>query len=993
MKECRNQFDILRQKKSRCEEETFSKESEQMTQINSNISSFGALLKTFRKHQHLTQQQLAEVIGVHRSTLIHWEQGDFLPESKTIVLELARHLHLDDQETRHLLEASLTALTPHWSVPFPRNPFFTGREEVMEALHAQLSSDQTVALTQSSALHGLGGVGKTQIALEYAYRHALEYSAVFWIGAETEEQIVSSLLRVASVLQVPGREDQNQQRVIAAVQQWLSTHRQWLLIWDNVEDLDVLHRFLPSSRSGALLITTRNHALGSLARSLDLAPMEQEEGILFLLRRAKVVDPEPRGEQIHQFAERMPAQYATASALVTILGGLPLALDQTGAYVEETHCGLSTYLDLFRARRAALLQLRGEGSRDHPASVSTTFTLAIIATARRHPAVRDLLQVCALLQPDAIPEELFRQTGEHLGPTLQAVCGDLLEWNRVVSVACAYSLLARQPEERTLSLHRLVQAVLLDEMTEAEREQWNRRMIEALDKAFPEMFPAAKQAARKQGERLLPQVLWCLHQMEGGESCLALAELSWKAAQYLHLGGRYQEAEPHYLRALSMREQHLGPDHPEVAQILNSLAILSRHQGRYREAEPHYLRALSIREQHLGPEHPEVARSLNSLAGLYWQQGKYAQAEPLLQRALSMREQHLGPDHPEVARSLNNLAMLSREQGRDAESERLLQRAVLILEQHLGADAPELTSPLGNLADLYREQGKHAEAERLLLRALQIREHAFAPDHPQVADSLYGLALLSQAQDKDQEAEALYQRALQIWQHALGSEHPEVAQALSGLASLAWKQGNDAEAEVLYQRVLTIREQQFGPHHPGTAETLSNLALLRQNQGNLDEAQTLAWRALHIREAVLGGVHPQTLATRDLSAHLAQAQVGAAVEAAARHSPEAMPAGQASKEHHENGIVSLLSQEGTSTPAENDPLQEFLDTCCELHPLAWCRISELWHAYTQWTVFVRHALPHARRAFTSQIKAHGCRPDRTSTMRLWRGIRLKDKTL
>lgn len=175
-----------------------------------DFPSFGALLKTFRKRQHLTQLLLAEAIGVHRSTLVRWEQGDFLPESKAMVLELARHLHLDDQESRQLLEASLTALAPYWQVPFLRNPYFTGREDILEALHTHLGGGQAVALTQSSALHGLGGVGKTQIALEYAYRHALEYSAVFWIGAETEEQIVSSLLGVDSVLQLPERADQDQ---------------------------------------------------------------------------------------------------------------------------------------------------------------------------------------------------------------------------------------------------------------------------------------------------------------------------------------------------------------------------------------------------------------------------------------------------------------------------------------------------------------------------------------------------------------------------------------------------------------------------------------------------------------------------------------------------------------------------------------------------------------------------------------------------------------
>jgi hypothetical protein len=146
------------------------------------------------------------------------------------------------------------ALSPCWFVPFPRNPFFTGREEILEALHTQLGVGQAVALTQSSALHGLGGVGRTQIALEYVYCYALEYRAVFWIAAETSEQIVASLLHIAEVLLLPERADNDQQHVVAAMQRWLSTHGQWLLIWDNVEDLALLDRFLPVSRSGALLL-------------------------------------------------------------------------------------------------------------------------------------------------------------------------------------------------------------------------------------------------------------------------------------------------------------------------------------------------------------------------------------------------------------------------------------------------------------------------------------------------------------------------------------------------------------------------------------------------------------------------------------------------------------------------------------------------------------------------------------------------------------------
>src|SRR5947209_13067613 len=192
--------------------------------ISSNLSSFGALLKGLRKRRRLTQQQLAIAIGVHRNAIVRWEQGDFLPKNKATVLELAKHLNLDNQETSQLLEASFTALAPLWGVPLPRNPLFTGREEILDVLHRHLGAKQVLRLTQSYALYGLGGIGKTQVALEYAYRYAMEYSAVFWVGAETIENAITSVLRIAELLQLPEREAADQHRIVAAVQRWLTAH-------------------------------------------------------------------------------------------------------------------------------------------------------------------------------------------------------------------------------------------------------------------------------------------------------------------------------------------------------------------------------------------------------------------------------------------------------------------------------------------------------------------------------------------------------------------------------------------------------------------------------------------------------------------------------------------------------------------------------------------------------------------------------------------------
>ncbi|EFH82614.1 FxSxx-COOH system tetratricopeptide repeat protein [Ktedonobacter racemifer] len=834
---------------------------------------FGNRLRQERLRLHLSQEALAEALAISARSIRRWEQGQALPQA-SVRLQLSRFFGLrsealfEDEETQ-------TPHEPLWNVPYPRNPFFTGREEILTTLHTSLYVEQ-IAFTQAYALQGLGGVGKTQIALEYAYRYAQEYQAVFWIGAETAESIIFGLLRIAESLQVPERDGKDQQQVITAVHHWFTTHDRWLLICDNVEDLGMLKRFLPPARQGAILFTTRLRTLGTSAEGINLLPMEHEEGILFLLRRAKVVKAQATSEQVRQLSTQMSLQYAAGVELVTATGGLPLALDQAGAYLEETQCGLPAYLDLFRTRRAILLQQRGEGALDHPASVSTTFTLAITVTAQRHPVVWDLLRVCALLQPDAIPDELFRQGARHLGAMLEAACGDALDWNQVVAVACSYSLLLRQPEAQALSIHRLVQAVLLDIMTEAERKEWASRVVEALDAVFPEEQPMKEYTTwKKQCDRLISHVLLCLHRAGDSEDSLALASLAYKTAQYLRERGQYGEAKPYYQRALHIREQILGPDHYETASVLHNLAVLYWKMGKYAEAEPLLQRALLIRGKTLDMDHPDVATTLNYLALLYWKMGKYAEAEPLLQRALHIWEQALNPDHPNIAYPLNNLAILYAEQGKYAEAEPLFQRALHIWEQSKGSEHPDVAQALHNLAELSLIQEKYAEAESLYQRVLHLRVQAHGPDHPSVAETLNSLATLYQNQGKFAEAEALYQRVLHIWEQSQGADHPYVALVLNELANLARDQGKYAEAEPLYQQTLSIREQQLGQQHPETAQTLHDMAIFSQKQGDLRKALSFAERALEIRSQSLGEEHPKTVTTRELYAQLAQKQGGA----------------------------------------------------------------------------------------------------------------------
>jgi DNA-binding XRE family transcriptional regulator len=956
-----------------------------MTMTDHDVFSFGALLQTFRKRQRLTQQGLAEAIRVHRRTLVRWEQGDYLPESKALVLELARHLKLNDQETRRLLEASLTALSPYWFVPFSRNPYFTGREEILEALHTHLCTNQIAALTQSYALHGLGGVGKTQIALEYAYQYALEYSAVFWIGAETSESILSSLLHMARELQLPNCDDNDQQRVIAAVQRWLMKHNQWLLIWDNLEGLDLLLRFLPSARQGAILLTTRSQALGTLAQSVELAPMKPEEGRLLLLRRAKVLGPEAPDEQMRRFAMGKPNEYASAEELVTVLGSLPLALDQAGAYIEETGCGLSGYLRCYEQQRTRLLDRRGNAGANHPQSVVAIFVLAMERVEREQRAAADILRVSAFLHAEAIPEELFVEGAAHLGPELSCLVTDLSQFDQMIAAVRRLSLVQRQAEARTLSIHRLVQAVLRERISEQERVVWLKRVIAALSAVFPEV----NYQTWKKCERLLPHALTIAAFVPDQAKDQALAKVLRRAADYLYARAQYEEAEPLYKRSLHILEHALGPEHADLAAPLNGLAFLYREQGKYEKAELLYKQVLSILEQARGPGHTDLAAPLNGLALLYFRQGKYKEVEPLYRRSLHILEQALGPEHPDLARPLSGLADLYQEQQKYEEAKLLYEQALPILEQALGPAHPDLATLLSGLADLYSNQRNYKQAELLYKRALSILEQILGPEHPHVAYTLNNLADLYQKQGRDKQAELLYEQVLSILEQALGPEHPHVATLLNELADLYSNQRKDEQAELFYERAQHIMELHQGQHHPETARGLAGLARLYERQNRDEQAEMLLQRACTIFEQSLGQAHTETVkawkAYHSLLERKSKAMQTLLEEPQAGVNPFQMSEPQNSlASDRPSGDIPVASAQ------EVDPLADFLTACCELHPRAWCRISGLWQAYELWVEEHHERFPLSRRAFAAQLKAHSCEVDRTSTARIWRGITLVD---
>jgi hypothetical protein len=314
-----------------------------------------------------------------------------------------------------------------WNVPFSHNPFFTGREKILGLIRVHFQTDQVAALSQPQAMSGLGGIGKTQVAIEYAHRYRHDYQAILWTRADSREALISGYVAFALLLDLPQKDEQDQGLVVQAVLRWLTAQAGWLLILDSADDLAIARELLPAAFDGHVLLTTRAQAMGGLAHRLEVDAMEGEVGALLLLRRAGLVAPAA------PLDAASPADIALAREITEELGGLPLALDQAGAYLEETQCGLARYLQLYRVRRAHLLQRRGGVVLDHPEPVATTWSLSFEKVEQRSPAAADLRRRDSFLHFDAIPEEIITQGALHLGPWLSPLKEDPLLFDEAIA--------------------------------------------------------------------------------------------------------------------------------------------------------------------------------------------------------------------------------------------------------------------------------------------------------------------------------------------------------------------------------------------------------------------------------------------------------------------------------------------------------------------------------------------------------------------------------
>ncbi|QHG18398.1 tetratricopeptide repeat protein [Nostoc sp. ATCC 53789] len=752
---------------------------------------------------------------------------------------------------------------------------FVGREEELQKLHQLLQDNKQVAI---AAIAGMGGVGKTELALQYAIQHRETYNGgLCWLLPKTGDVGIQVVQFVRTQLDLKPPEDFD---ILAQVQYcW----RRWregdvLLVLDDVSDYEQVKPYLQSLPSRFKVLMTTRQKLGRIAQlSLDVL---QPEAALELLKSLLKETP-----------ERIEKELALANQLCEWLGYLPLGVELVGRYLaRKQDLSLAEMLRRLENKRLderSLSKSKSEADMTAQRGVLAAFELSwqeledsdkqlgcLLSLFAAAPIPWKLVEQC-LPEEDAKDLEDIRDDKLLNLHLLQRKGEGIYQLHPLLREFFQYKLTGlEQAEELKRSLCRVMVAVAQDIPQSSILKQ-----ITAVSSAIPHIAEVAKNLIQyvsdddlpwsfignarfydAQGlyNQALPWYEQCLEVTKkrlGEEHPDVALSLNNLAALY-DSQGRYSEAEPLYIQALALTRKLLGEERPSVALSLNNLAALYDSQGRYSEAEPLFIQALALRRKLLGEEHPDVALSLNNLAALYRSQGRYSEAEPLYIQALALRRKLLGEEHPDVAASLNNLAALYYFQGRYSEAEPLYIQALALYRKLLGEEHPDVAASLNNLAFLYYSQGRYSEAEPLYIQALALRRKLLGEEHPDVAASLNNLAALYDSQGRYSEAEPLYIQALVLTRKLLGEEHPDVALSLNNLAALYDSQGRYSEAEPLYIQALALTRKLLGEEHPSVALSLNNLAALYDSQGRYSEAEPLFIQALALRRKLLGEEHP-----------------------------------------------------------------------------------------------------------------------------------------
>ncbi|NEB12381.1 tetratricopeptide repeat protein [Streptomyces coelicoflavus] len=732
--------------------------------------------------------------------------------------------------------------TPALLVNVPlRNTSFVGRQALLRSVEEQLRAQDTAAVLPH-ALHGRGGVGKSQLVLEYIYTHQHEYNVICWIPAEREPLILTALATLAAQLGVaPARQADlgapGARATVPAVLEALRTgtpYDNWLLVFDNAEDIDTVRSYFPHNGPGKVIVTSRNRAWEEVATPLPVNVFERAESVELLQKRS----PDLTAED--------------ADLLAEALGDLPLAVEQAGAWRAVTGMPVERYLELLAQRGPEILDV--EPAPDYPVSVAAAWDLSLEHIQANNPGARQLLDICASMAPEPIPRSVLRGSrGVSITPEVDPLLRQSLRLNRAVRDLSQFALIKVDPRADTVQMHRLLQTVLLAKLGDEERERMRGAAHQLLSAAKPGPYGSSLEWPAYQA--LLPHVL-ASQAVTSSDTWVRdlVADTVW----FLYYWGDHQAAADYARQAYDAWRAASGEEDVHVLRMTKSFAFLLRQTGQVPESVPLSAKALDI-SRRIDVDSEELIDSLCEMADARRYQGRFREARDVSREATELARSQFGSDDPATFRAVHSWGVDLRLCGDFAAALPLDQENARLRDLLFGPASFFTLNTLNGLAVNLRESGDYPGARDFQEDVYHRARTAFGDEHPLTLRIARDLAVCRRRDGALAEGAGLGLETLRRFTGRYGPDHYDSLSTAVNVSVDLRLSGDLDGSRRLTEETLRRYEQRLGADHAFTLLTKASLAATLRAQGALDEAAEQEDDAVRRLTASVGGRHIVTL--------------------------------------------------------------------------------------------------------------------------------------